>query len=464
MYKTISVVLLLCCLFPKKATANLEQNMQEFWNSINSSVSSNSATAFQGQTAGYYSLGSMQMRNTQMSVQPVDIQLPSLRAGCGGIDLFSGSFSFINSSQLIALLKSIASNSIGYAFNLAMETLSPMIANNISKLQNVVDKVNQFNINSCELASTMVDGAVSYLQNAGKLSCEGTANSKGISSDAISARNECMQDSRRSSINNQADEKTRPVNINLVWKALRDNGYVGAFGTETAEVFMNITGTIIVIEDSSGIKINRLNPLLKNDDFIKGLLEGGNLQIYACQETTNCLQTVTRNLYIKPAKSFLKQVENLLTGIELKLRNEKNGGDASLTTAEKQLIQLLRFPAFRILQTSVATSGMGAGTFNAHNLAEVAALEILNNYAEQVLDIVSNSLRSLLTYNTPDIQQIINNTIDLRRYLEVQGEKSRAYVEQVIRYIEANQEFEKVLSGDFANRMGAVIRFSNSLQ
>ena len=57
----------------------------------------------------------------------VNARLPSLRAGCGGIDLFGGAFSFINKQQFVALLQNIGSNAVGYAFKLALQSISPDI-------------------------------------------------------------------------------------------------------------------------------------------------------------------------------------------------------------------------------------------------------------------------------------------------------------------------------------------------
>jgi len=54
------------------------------------------AQAYQGQQAGYYSGGSLYARNTVRNVQLVGIDLPSYRSGCGGIDLYAGGFSFVN--------------------------------------------------------------------------------------------------------------------------------------------------------------------------------------------------------------------------------------------------------------------------------------------------------------------------------------------------------------------------------
>ncbi len=50
---------------------------------------------------------------------------PSFSAGCGGIDLFGGSFSFINMNQFVDLMRAVASNAAGYAFQLAINAMCP---------------------------------------------------------------------------------------------------------------------------------------------------------------------------------------------------------------------------------------------------------------------------------------------------------------------------------------------------
>jgi len=74
--------------------------------------------------------------------------LPGYRSGCGGIDLFMGGFSFINSDQLIALMKNIMNNAKGYAFTLALESATPQLANVIKFLQEQAAKINAMNVNS----------------------------------------------------------------------------------------------------------------------------------------------------------------------------------------------------------------------------------------------------------------------------------------------------------------------------
>ncbi|MDN4704685.1 conjugal transfer protein TraH [Vibrio parahaemolyticus] len=35
---------------------------------------------------------------------------PSWKAGCGGVDMFGGSFSFINAEQLVTMMRAVAAN------------------------------------------------------------------------------------------------------------------------------------------------------------------------------------------------------------------------------------------------------------------------------------------------------------------------------------------------------------------
>ena len=77
------------------AQADVASQMNTFFNDAGGAANVTGPSAFEGQSAGYYTLGNVWTRFPQKSVSPFNLQLPHARAGCGGIDLFSGSFSFI---------------------------------------------------------------------------------------------------------------------------------------------------------------------------------------------------------------------------------------------------------------------------------------------------------------------------------------------------------------------------------
>ncbi|MFV3537544.1 conjugal transfer protein TraH, partial [Mycobacterium tuberculosis] len=101
--------------------------MNSYFNKSGAAANVTGPTAFQGQSAGYYSGGSLWSRFPQKSINPVSVALPSARGGCGGIDLFAGSFSFINADEIVAMLKATANNAIGFAFQLAIDSISAQI-------------------------------------------------------------------------------------------------------------------------------------------------------------------------------------------------------------------------------------------------------------------------------------------------------------------------------------------------
>ncbi len=116
---------------PFIAWGDLNTHLNAFFDSFGSVANVNSAEIYEGQKAGYATGGGISVRNRVMNSKLGNVQLPEINAGCGGIDIYTGGFSFIKSDELINTLKSIGSNAKGYAFLLGLETVSPQIANNI---------------------------------------------------------------------------------------------------------------------------------------------------------------------------------------------------------------------------------------------------------------------------------------------------------------------------------------------
>ncbi|MDR2526533.1 MAG: conjugal transfer protein TraH [Rickettsiales bacterium] len=144
------------------------------------------------QQAGYYTGGSIRARVPVLNVNPINIQPPKLSGGCGGIDMFTGSFSHINTDQFIASLKAIGSNSVGYAFQLALDTLSPKIKSIVDGIQNTIDMINNININSCEMAKTLVNAPFDKTVGLAESGCAMGRLLGGQSSDADAAKKDCQ--------------------------------------------------------------------------------------------------------------------------------------------------------------------------------------------------------------------------------------------------------------------------------
>ena len=103
--------------------------------------------------------GSYEMRAPVSAVNLVSFDPPRVDAGCGGIDLYGGSFSFINSAQLVQIFRAVAQNSIGLAFKAAIMYISPGLDKLITEFQTVMQDMNKLAKNSCQMAHLIVDPA-----------------------------------------------------------------------------------------------------------------------------------------------------------------------------------------------------------------------------------------------------------------------------------------------------------------
>jgi hypothetical protein len=102
------------------AHADLADELDAMFGSL---VNVTNPTAHLGQRRGVLSGGSVFARNRILNTNLVNIVPPSFEAGCGGIDVFAGSFSFVSRGQLTQLIRAIASNAASYAFKLALDSM-----------------------------------------------------------------------------------------------------------------------------------------------------------------------------------------------------------------------------------------------------------------------------------------------------------------------------------------------------
>lgn len=138
------------------SNANLNDSLLGMVQTYNTTTAGTISNQMRGGMTG----GSVVARTPIMSANVIAFDPPRINAGCGGIDLYGGSFSFINKEQLIALMRAIASNAAGLLFKAAIQAVSPQLSSLITEFQQLVQNMNNLAKNSCALAQTIVDGAV----------------------------------------------------------------------------------------------------------------------------------------------------------------------------------------------------------------------------------------------------------------------------------------------------------------
>lgn len=114
---------------------------------------------------GYFG-GSFTMRTPVKSANIVSFDPPRLDAGCGGVDLYLGSFTFISSQQLVALFRQVAANAVGLAFKAAIDAISPSLGKLMTEFQTLLQNLNNLAKNTCSLAHVIVDPVEKSLASA----------------------------------------------------------------------------------------------------------------------------------------------------------------------------------------------------------------------------------------------------------------------------------------------------------
>lgn len=304
-------------------TANaggIDDALQDHFGALSNTTNPN---GYLDATGGGFSGGSLVIRNRIVNPQFFSLQKPHLNFGCGGWDIFGGSFSFISSEQLIQMLRSIASSAVSYAFRLALETISDDIGNLLNNMEDKMHLKNWFGKSSCELGKDLVEnsGMGGPLRSIGSRLGEIINVESGADSDDSAGENPGEDESPASEAADRASEDVKELVVkgNLVWRSMNEqaaDGWGGVFGGKSfMREMMSLTGTIIVCVPSkdscpypsgttttyqeggqNDLVVYVKAPSLTLADLVEGSAAGSPIKIYQCLDgDDNCYNPDPRN-------------------------------------------------------------------------------------------------------------------------------------------------------------------------
>ena len=449
--------------------ANVGDSMDRFMDDMGAAGNVTGPTAFQGQSAGYYSLGNVWTRFPQKTTNIANLQLPRARAGCGGIDIFAGSFSFINASEIVALLKAVANNAVGFAFSLAIDTVCPECSKIMQEFAQKAQLMNNLNINSCELAQGLVGGIWPKGDLADKAVCEAIGNSEGIFTDYAAAKHGCGTRGQRSSTlqngNGKYDDVNPGVPRNYTWTILKKSAFFspnGTFDQELAEYAMTLLGTIIYVpptDDEPG----KFVPIVgeSSSTLVTSLLDGttnGNVLIFHCDEPDKCLDPGFRSLNLPISKSLRHRVSVLINSMVQAVRT-----DTAITEAEKELLQVSSVPLYKIL-TVQAAYGRGMATDDRETLAELASIDLLFAVLDRIVSEAGRSMSSFIGADEAKIQMWQSQVNTVRQALADRQSNTHLKVLGIMQIIEKTAMIENMLAASMSPSMSASLDWSRALQ
>jgi len=364
MKRTISTVMAVVLVLTSVSVCagDLNSEVNTMFNNLGAIGNYTSPGAFRGQTFNTYTGGSLFMRSPNKVYQLTAIQFPSAKAGCGGIDVFGGSFSHISATEFKNMLRNITAALPGIAFQLALESVSPLLGGLTKWAKGLETWINNARINSCETAKAIVSSAAEAVGYSSQESCADLAVEMGLETDRDAARRRCGSDrpgvlaSARSSGDPNIRNKA-PFVGNLTWKALQ---YTGSYlDDQERELIMSIVGTIIYYPDETGRDPEPIAPTITSiSQLLYGQAAASGTDVVQhllkCNDYTNCDSVTLNTSYTHTP--FTAKVENMMRSIASKIATRTPIPNNS---AEVGFVNQTTEPVYKMLSIGATIPGSG---------------------------------------------------------------------------------------------------------
>jgi len=326
--------------------------------------------SYQGQQRGYYTAGGIDARYRLSNDYLVSFQPPSIKVGCGGIDLMAGSMSYLNPQYLVQKLENILQAAPAFAFDLAMQEYCKPCVATLQFLEAESNTLNQLQMNDCQAAqglahaivpSSDVDQQLQGQASASSSIFQGTEdNWEKFQSDLRSSNTgTAPQPLNQSTAGCSSDFNKVFLNGSITENAANLVGLSGY-----APLMRGMLGDVVVTYTNNAYQIRQLEACPGNDQKSGDDFLSGNVGV----------EDVAGNCTTGGLSSVVTQVDTSLNGIATQIQSGQ-----ALTPQQTQFVNQSPIPIFNILRDSTQ-----AGTVS----QTISTLEISLSiaYAHRILD------------------------------------------------------------------------------
>jgi len=374
------------------AFANVGTDLDDFFNKMGYASNTTNVQAFQSQASGFFGGGSIYVRNQVREYQLVTLDLPDYRAGCGGIDLYTGSLSYISGDKLVDLGKQVMTNSGAYAVDVMLATTVPALKQVRDFLQTVAQKANQMSINSCEATQNLVGGLWPKTVASQEKICndQSRLGRSGMGHDYVAAHMDCAGASRdkiiQEAAKDPAHEKQVVLDKNLVWSMLQGQAFL-AKDEQLTEMVMSLTGTLII--DKNG-HVTNVPSLAGSNDLLNALI-GAPLQgaqsakIWHCNDTTKCMSVSLKTVDIPADKALSARIRKIIRSMDEKLKS-----DTAFDATEHSFLSMTALPVLKFLEVLNGTE-YGEASVDIEEYSTLIAEDLMAHYLSELLQQVTHA-------------------------------------------------------------------------
>lgn len=379
------------------------------------------------------------------SLSIINAQAPSLNIGCNGIEVGFGSISFLDFDNLVNKLKMIASQAPAFAFKMALDTACSQCSTILQDLEEVVEAINNFSLDSCAIAENIGNSIGSSLANASDTRYADSADAlkkrsedKSLYnknkivdtinswSDTINGKGEKLEQLKGygSFLNNLRIRKIPSINgydpkqfIEIIRALVGDVvGFIDEQnGNEDTYFVIPPSGQSIddllslLVGEKDGVFTAYKVNLVGNDDTwdevnLSNMPKGASVTFdktsISIQDSTATASTPTAN------KSWTLNIEESIDLIVNKFRSNSNPTASDLT-----YLQNLPFNGYRVVNYFAMTGGDNA-TLTTYQYAKYVALVNAKVHLTLLLDLASNSISEYIA----DTKKINSNNKEAAKY------------------------------------------------
>jgi conjugative transfer pilus assembly protein TraH len=378
--------------------------MDDFYTSAGAGINVTPAQVVQGQGGTFITGGSAVWRAPSRSFTPFLFQGPSLKAGCGGIDFFMGSFGFANSTEFVTYLRNVGQNASGLLFQLALRAMSPELSQTIKEISDDIQKMNAFLGDSCAAAKALVGASPAQ-----KWSDEQVAKRTGAGMESGGIGSYYNSYSQlKTSLNNTLGtslpvvERTNsggaPVGAgerNITWLVI-NTGTLASTTPQYMQIIMSMMGTRIYKqkpgEDTVAVNLSRQQKV-----YVKDL---------AGRWNDNGIELPVWNCGIDIQDKCLEPVGELIGGFKplsrLAYESMKTIRDAIVTRTDimsvaggfeaMRMIGTTRLPAFKILELTSSNGMTGLSEMMMQKYADLMGWELASQFVLQLTEDVTKQI------------------------------------------------------------------------
>ena len=415
---------------PISYAADLNGEVTNMFNNLGAIGNYTAPGAFKGQTFNTYAGGNLYLRSPNKTYQLAAVQFPSARGGCGGIDLFGGSFSHISAAEFRNMLRNITAALPGIAFQLALEAVSPLLGGLTKWAKGLETWINNARVNSCETATALVASAAEATGYNSQRACAKLAMQMGLETDIDAAMRRCASDSTSilASARSSADPNIAaqaPFVGNFTWKALKN---IDTLDDQAREMVMSVVGALIFPPEGGNRDPDYIGPSITTvAQLLYGQSEAGggnvNVQLLRCNNFTDCdVVSRTNNNVHEP---LTKKVEDLMRLISTNIQTRTAIPNNSLAVG---FVNSTSIPVWRMLSIGNTIPGSGLPEMMIGNYREVIAADCAFTFLNQFANVALSALMKQHLLTTEQKDSANRQREDVHKFLaRLQQEQSTMY-------------------------------------